>query len=358
MSKSDLEESSTDSATNEVTKPTIWQRFRSNMKKWWWAYLIGFICIFLVVFLPIIYVGIPNWADSYIESYEYDETGLSITNPRPTAFHISQSKKISMGGGFSGSGHLSAFNASIRTSDDQEFAIFPVPEIKFGDGAYLNIDQDLDLSCVDCLSQLAVSAATNKSFSVLVEGKPNLKVGGLPTAHLNIHKTMKMNGYNVTGESSITSTDKSLIHLTFNGLEFVNSNGAFNITTLDQLSNNTEYNFNATISLRNPTPFTVEMGHVTFNLSMGGSTLGYVDLPNLMLEQDVSSAVVLIKVNESMLIDEALLGDNSLGVVTIDIKGHSCDYNGQDIPYFAAAIQAVSASATVDLLKYASSLFD
>ncbi|KAJ5725025.1 uncharacterized protein N7483_006382 [Penicillium malachiteum] len=333
MSKSDLEESSGGSETNVITKPTIWQRFKSHMKKWWSAYLIGFICIFLVVFLPIIYVGIPHWADSYVDSYEYDETGLAITNPRPTAFHISQSKKISMGGGFSGSGHLSAFNASIRTSNDQEFAIFPVPEIKFGNGAYLNIDQDLDLSCVDCVSQLAVSAATNKSFSVLVKGKPNLKVGGLPTAHLNIHKTMKMNG-------------------------FVNSNGAFNITTLDPLSNNTEYNFNATISLRNPTPFTVEMGHVTFNLSMGGSALGNVDLPNLKLEQDISSAVVLIKVNESMLIDEALLGDGSLGVVTIDIKGHSCDYNGQDIPYFAAAIQAVSASATVDLLKYASSLFD
>ena len=91
---------------------------------------------------------------------------------------------------------------------------------------------------------------------------------------------------------------------------------------------------------------------------MGGSTLGYVDLPNLMLDQNTSSAVVLIKVNESMLIDEALLGDGDLGVVTIDIKGHSCDYNGQDIPYFAAAIRAVSASATVDLLQYASSLFD
>ncbi|KAJ5614856.1 hypothetical protein N7528_008510 [Penicillium herquei] len=338
MSKSDIEESSTGSATNVIAKPTIWQRFKSHMKKWWWAYLIGFICVFLVVFLPVIYVGIPHWADSYIDSYDYDETGLAITNPRPTAFHISQSKKISMGGGFSGSGHLSAFNASIRTSDDQEFAIFPVPEIKFVDGAYLDIDQDLDLSCVDCLSQLAVSAATNKSFSVLVEGKPNLKVGALPTAHLNIHKTMKMNGYNVT--------------------DFINSDGAFNITTLDTLSDNSEYNFNATISIRNPTAFTVEMGHVTFNLSMGGSTLGYVDLPNLMLDQSTSSAVVLIKVNESMLIDEALLGDGDLGVVTIDIKGHSCDYNGQDIPYFAAAIRAVSASATVDLLQYASSLFD
>ena len=90
---------------------------------------------------------------------------------------------------------------------------------------------------------------------------------------------------------------------------------------------------------------------------MGGSPLGYVDLPNLMLEQDKSDTIVLVNVNESMLVKEAL-GAEDIGTVTIDIQGYSCDYNGVDIPYFAAAIKAVSASANIDLLKYASSLFD
>ncbi|KAJ5259600.1 hypothetical protein N7478_012581 [Penicillium angulare] len=339
MSKSDAEESSATSQADKVAKPTIWQRFKAHMKKWWWVYLIAFICIFLVVFLPIIYVGIPHFANSYINKYQYDESGLSITNPRPTAFHVSQSKKINMGGGFSGSGHLSAFNASIRTSDNREFAIFSVPEIKFDNGADLDIDQDLDLSCVDCLSDLAVSAATDKDFSVVAKGKPNLKFGGLPTAHLNMDKTLSMKGYNVT--------------------EFVNSPGAFNITSLDLLQDNADgYNFNATLSLRNPTVFSVEIGHVMFNLSMGGSDLGYVDLPNLMLKQEGTSTVVLGKINETMLVQEALLGSGEFGEVTIDVQGYSCDYNGQTIPYFEAAIKAVSASATLDLTKYASSLLD
>lgn len=98
-------------------------------------------------------------------------------------------------------------------------------------------------------------------------------------------------------------------------------------------------------------------GHVTFNLSMGGSSLGYVDLPNLMLEQDIFTTDVLAQINETMLIHQAFLS-NEIGVVTIDIKGHSCDYNGQNIPYYAAAIRAVSASANVDLTKYASSLLN
>ncbi|KAJ5523684.1 hypothetical protein N7494_010334 [Penicillium frequentans] len=320
MSKSDPEQSS--NASDTVT-PTIWQRFKAHMKKWWW----------------LIYVGIPHLADEYINNYQYNDTGLSITNPRPSAFHMSQSQKISIGGGLSGSGHLSAFNATISTSDGQEFAVFPLSEIKFSDGADLKIDQDLDLTCVDCLSEMAAALATNDSISMVVKGHPDLKIGALPTAHLNIDKTIHMNGYNIT--------------------EFMNSNGAFNITSVELLMPEVDgYNFNATISLRNPTPFSVEMGHVVFNLSMGGSSLGYIDMPNLTLNQGVSNAVVLGQVDESMLVQEALLGDGDVGTVTIDIQGYSCHYNGQAIPYFAAAIRASSASVTVNLLEYASSLFD
>ena len=107
---------------------------------------------------------------------------------------MSQSQKISIGGGLRGSGHLAAFNATISTSDGQEFAVFPLPEIKFSNGADLDIDQDLELTCVDCLSEMAAALATNNSISMLVKGRSDLKIGALPTAHLNIDKTMPMNG--------------------------------------------------------------------------------------------------------------------------------------------------------------------
>ena len=139
------------------------------------------------------YVGVPNFANDYIDKYEYDYDGLEITNPRPTAFHIKQTQSLQMGGGFRGSGHMTAFNATCRLKDtDEVLTVFPVPNIAFDNGATLEIDQDLDLSCVDCLSQLASAAASNKSSSIMVEGSPDLKFGALPTAHLNIHKTMNV----------------------------------------------------------------------------------------------------------------------------------------------------------------------
>jgi hypothetical protein len=98
---------------------------------------------------------------------------------------------------------------------DEIFAVFPVPEIQFSNGASFDIDQDLDLSCVDCLSSLATSAASSKNSSLLVEGTPDLKLGGLPTAHLNVHKIMNVNGEcllsTVCLKSELTRLDQAII---------------------------------------------------------------------------------------------------------------------------------------------------
>ncbi|KAJ5226499.1 hypothetical protein N7468_007724 [Penicillium chermesinum] len=343
MSKSAIDTAlSSGSDLDDVVKPTLWQRFTAHMKKWWWVHGIVIIVVVLVTVLPLVYVGVPHFANAYINKFQYNETGLAITNPRPNAIHLSQKSKIATGGGFTGSGHLEPFNASLREpSTNQEFAVFSVPEIEFSGSVELDIDQDLELLCVDCMSQLAIAAATNQSLSVLVRGTPDLKYGALPTAHLNIDKTIKMNGYNVT--------------------EFLNSPGAFNVTGIDLLKEKVNgYNVNATITIQNPTPFTVELGHIAFNLTIGDddTPLGYVDLPNVMLEQDVSSTVFWGSLDTEKLIDEALTGSGTLGTVTIGVKGYSCDYNGQTIPYYEAAIKAINAKATLDLFNYASSLFD
>jgi hypothetical protein len=53
MSKSETSEiSDANEAAATVAKPTLWQRLKTHMKKFWWAYLIGFCCAVLVIILP------------------------------------------------------------------------------------------------------------------------------------------------------------------------------------------------------------------------------------------------------------------------------------------------------------------
>ena len=67
--------------------------------------------------------------------------------------------------------------------------------------------------------------------------------------------------------------------------------------------------------------------------------------------------MVLGSINKEVLLREALSGHDDFGTFTIGVRGKSCSFNGVDIPYFTAAVTAMSASIRVDLLKYASSLF-
>lgn len=82
-----------------------------------------------------------------------------------------------------------------------------------------------------------------------------------------------------------------------------------------------------------------------------------MDIPNLMLGQPTSSNVVLGQIDTGMLINQAIDNSGDGFTVTIDVQGNSCDYNGLEIPYFAAAIKAIRASTTIDLTQFASSLF-
>lgn len=67
--------------------------------------------------------------------------------------------------------------------------------------------------------------------------------------------------------------------------------------------------------------------------------------------------MALGSVDKEMLIHEAITGDDDIGTVTIGVHGRSCSFKGVEIPYFTAAVRAMSASARIDLLGYASSLF-
>ncbi|THC96538.1 hypothetical protein EYZ11_003982 [Aspergillus tanneri] len=336
MSKVDEEHSSATSETNDTfPPPTFFQRWKTHMKKWWWLYLIVFCIVVLITVLPM--CACIRLLQTYINDYEFDYSGLTITDLTPNSLHISQSQKLHIGGSFRGSGHLDPFNASLSIpGSDTSFATLPIPQISFSDSAVLNLDQVLNLSCVSCFSELATKAISNKEFGILLTGKPDLKVNALPTAHLDFHKTMTMQGYDAQ--------------------EFLNLNGAFNITDLRIISPREQgYNINATIAFRNPTRFTVEMGTVSFNLSMGNTPLGYIDIPNLTLQQNHTNADVLGNINMSSIINQGIWASSNsdFGNVTIDLHGNRCVYNGQEIPYFTAAFRALNASIQIDLLKYA-----
>lgn len=158
-----------------------------------------------------VYVGVPRFASDYINNkYKYDYTGLEISDPTPTSFHVRQKQKLQVGGSFKGaSGDFKGFNAEVYSlldedaQNDQPMGYFPVPDVTFGGGADLVIDQTFNLSCVDCLSRLAAAVTSNRAAKVLAEGQSILKVGALPDAHLKLHKILPVQGTFMVPEDGV-----------------------------------------------------------------------------------------------------------------------------------------------------------
>lgn len=161
--------------------------------------------------------------------------------------------------------------------------------------------------------------------------------------------------------------------------EYLDEPGSFNVTNVNLLKPATSegYNVNATVAFRNPSPFIVELvrpqpqpnllsqentntnpqGSVSFNLSISGQSMGYVDIPNLYLQEGITETTVLGDIDIDVLVRKAL-GNGSptddFGDVTIEISGNRVYYKGEEIPYFSAAMQAIKAPIKVNLLDYAS----
>lgn len=166
---------------------------------------------------------------------------------------------------------------------------------------------------------------------------------------------------------------------------------AFNVTKLDLINPRTNdgYNVNATIVFNTPAAISVEMvscdstptsklltdetflftdwiyakpwstkGAVSFNLTIDDSNLGYIDIPDLTLRNGTSTAIVLGDLDIKLLIRKGLWesSNSNYGKVTIGIHGNRSVYNGEEIPYFTAAVKAISASTTINLFDYVSDI--
>ncbi|KAE8355231.1 hypothetical protein BDV28DRAFT_163343 [Aspergillus coremiiformis] len=304
-------------------------KWKLHLKKWWWVYLLGLSCGILIIVLPVIYVAVPRIANDRMNKYKLGFDTLSITNPTPTSVHVRLSQTSHTG---LRSGYLSGFNATISAgSSDTPFSVFPFPRTDFGKTIHLELDQDITLSCVSCFSELAKEALRSNEVAVQVSGNPDLKIQGLPKYHLDIDKIVTLPA-------------------------FMDGDNEFRIIKLDLVDPSTHngYNMNASIAVKAPSTFDVELGTVGLNLTLGDSPLGYIDVPNLTFSNGACNAVILGHF-DSGLLTQALFGSKGSdhGMVTIGIHGNRSVHNGEEIPYFTAALQSFSVYRKINLLDFA-----
>ncbi|KAL2002178.1 hypothetical protein VTN02DRAFT_475 [Thermoascus thermophilus] len=105
---------------------------------------------------------------------------------------------------------------------------------------------------------------------------------------------------------------------------------------------------------------TLEMGNLTFTLSVGGTPIGQSRLPNVLLRPGANHVPMRATVNESLVLamvtgtggnasNASNASHSATGTLPLTITGASSVYRGREIPYFTRALAANPITVDLDV---------
>jgi hypothetical protein len=101
-----------------------------------------------------------------------------------------------------------------------------------------------------------------------------------------------------------------------------------------------------TVYIPNPSVMLLDLGNVTMNLLIDGTSIGYALLPDLVLKPGNNTVPMQAHV-DSLKVVQAISTKYKTGVVPLDIVGNSSVRNGVGLTYYEEAIK--SNTVRVDL---------
>ncbi|PGH23289.1 hypothetical protein AJ80_02705 [Polytolypa hystricis UAMH7299] len=319
-------ERSADEAVSPAPKRGCLARFGANVKRFWWAYLIGFIAVVLVVVLPVIYVGYPNLAQRDVNKSTLDITEMEVSNPAPDSFDIKLRQVIGSDSHYKPLFY--AFNATVKLAGAEDpFFTVEVPEVKAVDGAVSTINQKVQLPESGAFTDFSVAVMEKESLDIIIQGRPQLRVGKLPKATVDYDKTVTLKG--------------------LNGLK------GFKVLDIKLASDQPDgANMIGEVLIPNPSIMTLAMGNITLDLSVEGTKIGISHLNNIVIRPGDNTFAMRTIANQSHVLSLVAGKDAKFksGKIPLDIVGNSSVYNGELIPYFTKALSSNKLSIELDVL--------
>ena len=99
-------------------------------------------------------------------------------------------------------------------------------------------------------------------------------------------------------------------------------------------------NAQGTVFIPNPTVITLGMGNVTMDMFVAGTFIGNATLPSLFLRPGNNTVPIHVTVNQTAVVNLLQEDKYRCGVLPVDIAGKKSMYDGEELTYYSAALQA------------------
>ncbi|KAI8939913.1 hypothetical protein NX059_003642 [Plenodomus lindquistii] len=292
-------------------------RMKNHCRKFWWCDFLVFAIIVLIIVLPIIYVGIPNIAQSELDDSTLEVTSQEVTNPSADGIHLKIDNVVRSDSNFHPT--IESFRAGLSLKGQEPFLYVDVPEAKSEKETYITIDQDLKFPSNERFTQYAMTALASDTFEVHMDGKTKLKLSGLPKMSVNYNKVITMKGLNKLAGLNITNVR------ILSGRDQILPDGS---------------NLIGTVSIPNPSVMTLDLGNVTMNLAVDGKQIGYSLIPNLILRPGANTLPMQSRVDQLAILG-LVQSTYKDAVLPLQIVGNSSvGAGGVSLGYYEEAIKS------------------
>jgi hypothetical protein len=307
----------TDSLDSPRAKPTFGQKAKRHCARWWWLHLLIFCAIFLIIALPLVFVGFPHIAQKGVDDSRLEVTEMRYMDPTPDSMVVTLKAVLHNPTIFTPS--LDAFNADLHlitngTYNEVAMVSLPMPNIhvlKPTSEAVVDAKVAQILNSAE-LAKFATEVISNENVTTTLVGRTKLHLGKLPSTSVN---------YNAT------TTYKGL-----NGLKGFNCTGLrLNLTAPAGTPNLRGFAF-----IPNPSVITVAMGNVTLSLSAKAGFIGNATIENFTLVPGNNSLAMTALVNQTRVISSL----DTKGFVNMTITGISSVYNDKHLTYYETALKS------------------
>lgn len=94
------------------------------------------------------------------------------------------------------------------------------------------------------------------------------------------------------------------------------------------------------VTIPNPSPMTLALGDVTFDMSVDGIFIGNATMPDLTLRPGNNSYPIHVTSNQTQVGLIIQKPEYHCGVFPVDIAGNASRYGGEVLPYYTEALRA------------------
>jgi hypothetical protein len=313
-----------------VAKRSKRRRCGAHCKRFWWAYLIIFACVVVLVVCLVIFVGVPKIAQHKLDEAELDIQGVNILQTEPDKFIMEVNSTIKTDGSIHAD--VDAFTGRMYLADYEPqvaFATLNFPQTTADKFQIVNISQEVTVADMDAFVRFNEWFVERETLRLTIEGDTKVKPAGLNRKYdVTFKKTLEFKGLNLLkGTEVIVDTAK---------------------LSLDVDDNNR--NFYGEANIPNPSHFTLEVGNATFSQFYEDEFLGYLFINDLILRPGNNRVDISANLDQPGILTVLQSPAHcETGMIPFKLLGENVTRNGQEIDYFAKGLAVANQTVEIDI---------